>query len=165
MCSLLFSTVLPVLLSGLPASAYSPFYALTNATSCAKAATQVSCQSTYAIDPTSFATCCYNGALQPGEKESGLVLATQFYDTNPSTGPKNSTTIHGLWPDYCDGTYPAYCTNDSGIPTMTGAQIQALIQEYNPALLEYMNVYYKDVNGDDPTFWEHEVRVEEEGLS
>lgn len=40
---------------------------------------------------------------------------------------------------------------------MTGAQIQALIQEYNPALLDYMNVYYKTESGPDNTFWEHEV--------
>ncbi|UZJ54678.1 hypothetical protein CBS101457_003998 [Exobasidium rhododendri] len=124
--------------------------------SCLKASTQVSCQSSYTVDPNSFATCCYNGALKTGLKESGLVLATQFYDTNPSTGPKDSTTIHGLWPDYCDGTYPQYCTNDSGIPEMTGSQIQALLQEYNEPLLDYMKIYYKDVGGDDPSFWEHE---------
>lgn len=35
-------------------------------------------------------TCCFNS---PG----GLLLATQFWDANPSTGPSNSWTIHGLW--------------------------------------------------------------------
>ena len=27
----------------------------------------------------------------------GLLLQTQFWDTNPSTGPSNSWTIHGAW--------------------------------------------------------------------
>lgn len=40
---------------------------------------------------------------------------------------------------------------------MTGAQIEALIKENNPTLLDYMHEYYKDVNGDDASFWEHEV--------
>lgn len=35
-------------------------------------------------------TCCVNS---PG----GLFLQTQFWDTNPVTGPSDSWTIHGLW--------------------------------------------------------------------
>ena len=35
-------------------------------------------------------TCCYN---HPG----GLVLLTEFWDTDPVTGPVDSWTIHGLW--------------------------------------------------------------------
>ena len=35
-------------------------------------------------------TCCYN---YPG----GALLQTQFWDTDPSTGPLDSWTIHGLW--------------------------------------------------------------------
>ena len=49
------------------------------------------------------------------------------------------------------------CTADSGIPTMTGPQIEALIGEYNPALLTYMHKYYKNYDGADNLFWEHEV--------
>ncbi|ORY88401.1 ribonuclease T2 [Leucosporidium creatinivorum] len=54
-------------------------------------------------------TCCAPGAGQ------GLFLATQFWNT--FTGledkgqflPKNSWGIHGLWSDFCDGTYTQYC--------------------------------------------------------
>lgn len=35
-------------------------------------------------------TCCFN---YPG----GTLLQTQFWDTNPSSGPDDSWTIHGLW--------------------------------------------------------------------
>lgn len=35
-------------------------------------------------------TCCFNA---PG----GELLQTQFWDTDPATGPANHWTIHGLW--------------------------------------------------------------------
>lgn len=35
-------------------------------------------------------TCCY-------EYPGGALLQTQFWDTNPATGPSDSWTIHGLW--------------------------------------------------------------------
>ena len=48
--------------------------------------TQLSCHNTSAVANT----CCFNA---PG----GQLLQTQFWDTNPSTGPSDSWTIHGLW--------------------------------------------------------------------
>jgi len=77
---------------------------------------------------------------------------TQFWDANPATGPSDSWTIHGLWPDHCDGTYDANCdpsrayTNISSILTAAGAS----------SVLSYMNTYWKDVNGNDESFWDHE---------
>ena len=102
---------------------------------------QVSCQNTTAVSDT----CCFNA---PG----GLFLLTQFWDTNPVTGPSNSWTVHGLWPDNCDGTYDAYCdaarqyTNVTAIISAAGAT----------DLLGYMNTYWKDYQGNDESFWEHE---------
>lgn len=47
---------------------------------------QLSCSS----GATTTNYCCFNF---PG----GLLLQTQFWDTNPPTGPSDSWTIHGLW--------------------------------------------------------------------
>ena len=47
---------------------------------------QLSCQNTTVVQDT----CCFNA---PG----GQLLQTQFWDTNPPTGPVDSWTLHGLW--------------------------------------------------------------------
>ena len=46
----------------------------------------LSCHNSTAVEDT----CCFNS---PG----GLILLTQFWDTDPATGPDDSWTIHGLW--------------------------------------------------------------------
>jgi hypothetical protein len=84
---------------------------------------QLSCQNTTAISDT----CCFNA---PG----GQLLQTQFWDTSPSTGPSNSWTIHGLWPDHCDGTYDSNCD-----PSRAYTNITAILQSYGKTdLLAYM---------------------------
>ena len=102
---------------------------------------QLSCQNTTAVTDT----CCFNA---PG----GLFLLTQFWDTNPPTGPSNHWTVHGLWPDNCDGTYDAYCDNTRSYQNVT----QILQAAGKTDLLSYMSTYWKDMNGVDETFWEHE---------
>lgn len=55
-------------------------------------------------------------------------------------------------PDHCDGTFDANCdasreyTNISSIISNAG----------ETALLDYMNTYWKDYQGNDESFWEHE---------
>lgn len=102
---------------------------------------QLSCQNTSAVADT----CCFNA---PG----GQLLQTQFWDTNPPTGPSNHWTVHGLWPDHCDGSYDSYCDNSRNYTNIT----QILQAAGKTDLLTYMNTYWKDVNGDDESFWEHE---------
>ena len=49
------------------------------------------------------------------ETFGGLVLSPQFWDTYTgleSEGqllPTNSFTLHGLWPDFCNGSWTQYC--------------------------------------------------------
>ncbi len=95
--------------------------------------------------PADVDTCCFN---TPG----GQLLLTQFWDTNPPTGPSNSWTVHGLWPDHCDGTYDAYCD-----ASRTYTNVSEIIQGAGrQSLLDYMNTYWKDYQGNDESFWEHE---------
>ncbi|KAI9725063.1 MAG: hypothetical protein M1812_000339 [Candelaria pacifica] len=117
-------------------------------TTIATAGTPASCPNpvlSCSTAPTNVDTCCFN---TPG----GQLLQTQFWDTDPPTGPSNSWTLHGLWPDHCDGTYDANCdaarayTNISSIIQAAGKQ----------SLLDYMNTYWKDYQGNDESFWEHE---------
>lgn len=49
------------------------------------ASSPVSCQSS-----GTAASCCF-------ESPGGQLLQTQFWDTDPATGPTTSWTIHGLW--------------------------------------------------------------------
>ena len=102
---------------------------------------QTSCQNTTAVQDT----CCFNA---PG----GQLLQTQFWDTAPATGPSNHWTIHGLWPDHCDGTFDANCDAARAYTNIT----QILQAAGQTSLLSYMNTYWKDVNGNDESFWEHE---------
>ncbi|KAI0396284.1 ribonuclease T2-like protein [Xylariaceae sp. FL0594] len=88
--------------------------------------------------------CCFNA---PG----GDILLTQFWDTNPSTGPANSWTLHGLWPDNCDGSYEQFCD-----PNRQYTNITAILAQDSPDTLKYMQTYWKDYKGDDESFWEHE---------
>ena len=56
---------------------------------------QLSCHNTTVVENL----CCFNA---PG----GQILQTQFWDTNPPTGPSDSWTLHGLWyatPSFADG--------------------------------------------------------------
>ncbi|KAH8814587.1 ribonuclease T2-like protein [Flagelloscypha sp. PMI_526] len=90
-------------------------------------------------------TCCF-------EAPGGLLMQTQFWDISPATGPEDSWTIHGLWPDNCDGTYDARCD-----PSRAYTDITSLLSNAGAnATLDYMKDYWQDINGDDEHFWQHE---------
>ncbi|KAJ5673645.1 Ribonuclease T2 [Penicillium longicatenatum] len=90
-------------------------------------------------------TCCYN---YPG----GALLQTQFWDTDPTTGPSDSWTIHGLWPDNCDGTYQASCDSSRAYTNIS----DILTAQDRTDLLSYMQTYWVSDDGSDEAFWEHE---------
>nr|BAK40275.1 ribonuclease T2 [Agrocybe cylindracea]BAK40276.1 ribonuclease T2 [Agrocybe cylindracea] len=136
-------------------------------TSCLSQPSFFSCENTTVIQNT----CC---SPTPG----GLVLQTQFWDTY--TGfekqgqklPKNSWTIHGLWPDNCDGSYESYCDlsrqydpkpspaqlpDGTVVPPYTGPGIDTFIKEFGREdLLEYMNHYWVSQGSPNADFWGHE---------
>ncbi|KAI0516829.1 ribonuclease t2 [Xylaria bambusicola] len=99
-----------------------------------------SCSNTTVVEDL----CCF-------EAPGGAVLLTQFWDTAPSTGPSDSWTLHGLWPDNCDGTYEQNCD-----PNRAYTNITDILKEKAPCTLKAMQVYWKDYKGNDESFWQHE---------
>ncbi|KAJ7633151.1 RNase Gf29 [Roridomyces roridus] len=97
--------------------------------------------------PAGTDTCCF-------ETPGGLLLQTQFWDTSPSTGPTNSWTIHGLWPDECNLSFQENCDSSrdyTGISSLLTAQ-------GGSSTLSLMNTYWKNDpdDGSDEELWEHE---------
>ncbi|KAG9240641.1 ribonuclease T2-like protein [Calycina marina] len=90
-------------------------------------------------------SCCF---IYPG----GQLLSTQFWDTSPPIGPADSWTLHGLWPDLCDGTYPTFCNQAPRYFNIT----QVLHEAGQVALLNDMNTYWLPNRGSNEVFWEHE---------
>ncbi|KAF9566095.1 ribonuclease T2 [Agrocybe pediades] len=126
-----------------------------------------SCENTTAIKNS----CC---SPTPG----GLVLQTQFWDTY--TGfekkgqklPKGSWTIHGLWPDNCDGSFEQYCDlsrqfdpapsppilpDGTVVPAYKGPGIDTFVKAFGrDDLLDYMNKYWVSQGQPNADFWGHE---------
>ncbi|KAF9270664.1 RNase Gf29 [Marasmius fiardii PR-910] len=101
----------------------------------------LSCHNTSSVTNS----CCF-------ESPGGLLLQTQFWDTNPSTGPNNSWTIHGLWPDNCDGTFEQDCD-----PSRAYTDIASLLTSQGADdTLSFMQQFWVDINGQNEQFWEHE---------
>lgn len=83
------------------------------------------------------------------------MLQTQFWDYYPPIGANDSFTLHGLWPDNCDGSYEQFC--DSSLNINNG-EIRRIVGETykDPELLEKMEKVWKNFNGDDEHLWVHE---------
>lgn len=79
------------------------------------------------------------------------MLSTQFWDTYTGLEkegqllPKNSWTLHGLWPDNCDGSFDQYCDfsrqfdpspspaklpNGTVIPPYKGPSVATFVAEF-----------------------------------
>lgn len=91
------------------------------------------------------ASCCY-------EATNGLMLATQFWDYNPATGPADLFTTHGLWSDLCTGGYKQYCNPDWEITDAT----EVLRDAGANSLLAEMNYSWKNQGKSDADLWLHE---------
>merc|ERR1711939_1256884 len=122
---------------------------------------------------TSVDSCCT-------ETFGGLVIATQFWDTYTgleSEGqllPKEAWTLHGLWPDFCNGSYTGYCDvsrqydpEPSPNVSSTGVELQpytgnvtmtGVLQKFGRLdLLAYMEKYWVSQGSSSESFWAHEV--------
>ncbi|KAF7793435.1 hypothetical protein EIP86_004547 [Pleurotus ostreatoroseus] len=138
-----------------------------NFTSCLEQPMFYSCENTTAIKDT----CC---SPTPG----GLVLSTQFWsiytglERQGQLLPKGSWTLHGLWPDNCDGSFGQYCDfsrqfdpdpspsklpDGTVIPPWKGPSVETFIEEFGRVdLLNYMNKYWINQGAPNRDFWAHE---------
>ncbi|KAI3316901.1 ribonuclease Trv [Xylariaceae sp. AK1471] len=101
----------------------------------------VSCQNQSAAD-----SCCF---IYPG----GRLLLTQFWDREIHVGgSEEDWTVHGLWPDLCDGSYDQYCGMTPRFNNIT-----AVLEHYDQGeLLEFMNRYWLANYGTNEHLWTHE---------
>lgn len=115
------------------------------------------------------------------ETFGGLLLATQFWDVYTgyeSQGqilPKDSWTLHGLWPDFCNGSYTQYCdlsrqydpdpspstttgtASGAPVPAYTGPSIDTFLEPFGRYdLLAYMKRYWVSQGQPNGAFWGHE---------
>ncbi|GAA5914082.1 hypothetical protein JCM6882_001843 [Rhodosporidiobolus microsporus] len=86
------------------------------------------------------------------EIPGGRILLTQFYNAQPSFGPEKEWTIHGLWPDNCDGSWEQYCDVEREYDNIR----EILTQGGRTDLLEYMDRMWKSNTGNDQSLWSHE---------
>jgi len=124
--------------------------------------------------PNQVDSCCT-------ETFGGLVLSTQFWQTYTGLEaqgqklPNNTWTLHGLWPDFCNGSYTQYCdlsrqydpspspNTTNGLPNgtvvrpYTGPDVGTFVTDFGHAdLLQYMNTYWVNQGAPNPAFWGHE---------
>ncbi|KAG6821402.1 hypothetical protein H0H93_014199 [Arthromyces matolae] len=135
--------------------------------SCSSQTSVFSCENTAPIKNT----CC---SPTPG----GLVLLAQYWDTYTGLEkhgqklPKESWTLHGLWPDNCDGSYEQYCDfsrqydpapspsvlpNGTVVPAWKGPGVDTFIAEFGRQdLLNWMNKYWINQGASNAAMWAHE---------
>ncbi|KAH8805865.1 ribonuclease T2 family protein [Xylogone sp. PMI_703] len=125
-------------------------------------------------NPNTTDSCCT-------ETFGGLVLSTQFWDTYTgleSQGqllPRNSWTLHGLWPDFCNGSFTQYCDlnrqydlvpapntttgkpDGTPVPPYKGPNIGTFLEPFGKFdLLAYMNKFWIAQGTSNADFWGHE---------
>ncbi|KAF7364033.1 RNase Gf29 [Mycena sanguinolenta] len=144
MLSLLSNPLFAVAFTAVVVSSQSAQFPLKTASSCPSSEVESCSNSTVVRN-----LCCF-------EAPGGLLMQTQFWDAEPrSTGPSDSWTIHGLWPDYCDMQYEENCD-----PSRAYTDIGGLLSDQGADdTLNFMNTYWVDINGKNEQFWEHEWKT------
>ncbi|KAK3328025.1 ribonuclease T2-like protein [Cercophora scortea] len=91
-------------------------------------------------------SCCF---VYPG----GRILLTQFWDREVyAVGAEEDWTLHGLWPDLCDGTYDQFCHMTPRYENVTAV----LEQQGQHQLLEFMDRFWLASSGPNSQLWNHE---------
>ncbi|CEI90297.1 Putative Ribonuclease T2 family protein [Rhizopus microsporus] len=109
----------------------------------------VAAQSSCSPDTVS---CHWSGSVDSccSPKYGLVVLNLQWV---PGYGPNDEFTIHGLWPDKCDGTYAPSNGCDS---SRNLSNIASVIKSANGTLYNRMNTFWPSYKGDNNVFWSHE---------
>ena len=98
--------------------------------------------------PSSVNTCCLN-------HPSGHFLLAQFWDTAPALGPNNSFSLHGLWPDLCNGGFEQFCDDTRSRDDIRHV-LSSLYPEVTEELLNFMDTYWLALDGRNERLWAHE---------
>ncbi|GMM35638.1 hypothetical protein DASC09_029630 [Saccharomycopsis crataegensis] len=108
---------------------------------CTSSESQASCSTS---GSSSSDSCCV--------ETEGLILQTQFWDTDVAGSPENTWTIHGLWPDKCDGSYNSNCDFASEV-----SSVADVLQDAGETdLVSYLSQYWLNDDGDNEELWTHE---------
>ncbi|KAK4211035.1 putative ribonuclease T2 precursor [Rhypophila decipiens] len=135
-----FDSIQPRPISGSSSSSY--YQPLSGAPSCPIDG-PISCHNN---TPIAGDSCCF---VYPG----GRMLLTQFWDQKVHAGgAEEDWTLHGLWPDLCDGTYDQFCHMTPTYNNIT----DVLEHGGQHELLEFMNRYWLAASGPNSRLWEHE---------
>lgn len=102
---------------------------------------------------------CSNGSsvadLCCTETPGGVILQSQFWNYYPPFGEDDSFTIHGMWSDNCDFTYPQFCNNSLAIRKSIKSIISDDFQD--PELYSSMSQNWVSNNKNDKeSLWLHE---------
>ncbi|KAK9242776.1 ribonuclease T2-like protein [Lipomyces tetrasporus] len=146
--SLLRSVFGPLFRDHMPTQKASPGIHFSNGVStyhaCPRTPEPVSCHLPVPL-PDTVDTCCVNA---PG----GQLLLAQFWDFAPAVGPADKWTLHGLWPDNCDGSYEQFCDYNRVVNS-----IETVFQTAGATeLLTTMRDTWKSNSGNDDGLWTHE---------
>lgn len=69
---------------------------------------------------------------------------SQFYYLSLIKEPDNSFSIHGLWPQYSESSYPVYCR-----------PVEFSLKALDP-IMDKLNKYWYSNRGPNDKFWKHE---------
>jgi ribonuclease T2 len=91
----------------------------------------------------------FNNFWQPTTCSNSGDTTYQQCSINAKEYWKNNSTIHGLWPEYSDGSYPSYCTNEPFDPLIIKDVFQEKLNTLWPNIIS-------TGKGDESYLWQHE---------